>query len=362
MRKRVALTLAVCFTISLLAGCKDTGSAAENNNNTTQQPAADASAPKDQNGSKIIMKIAHAAKDGSARDLGAETIKEVVEAESGGAIEVQIYPNSQLGGSTDLIQGMQTDTIEMVILPSSFMGSFQPLTTLMDIPYLFPTEYEKLDKIEHGEAAAALLATTEEIGVTTLDIWHTGYKAFTANSKLEMPEDFKSLKFRVMPSQILFAQYEALGATAVSMDFSECYNALQTGAIDGQENPLDTTTDMNFQEVQKYCTLSNHGVLDQFIMVSSNWWDGLSEENKAAIMKGIDAGRQVCVDKTHESESVSRQKILDAGVEIHELTDEELEAWKEALAVCKDTYIENYGEKGEALLKLFEEELAALEE
>lgn len=349
-----ALALAVCLT----AGCSGQASSETEMASEAQKGEGNST---NQSSEKIVMKIAHAAKDGSARDLGTEKIKEIVEEKSKGAIEVQIYPNSQLGGSTDLIQGMQTNTIEMVVLPSSFMGSFQPLTTLMDIPYLFPTEYEKLDKLEHGEAAKALMATTEEIGVTTLDIWHTGYKAFTANSKLYLPEDFKSLKFRVMPSQILFAQYEALGATAVSMDFSECYNALQTGAIDGQENPLDTTTDMNFQEVQKYCTLSNHGVLDQFIMVSSQWWNGLSEENQAIIMEGIEAGRQVCVDKTHESEAISRQKIQDAGVEIHELTEDELEQWKTVLAVCKETYVEQYGDRAKELLEMFEKEMAEME-
>ncbi len=336
-----------------MVGCSGgNGSATET---TAQENQAQVSSEK------MVIKLAHAAKDGSARDMGAEKIKEVVESESGGTIEVQIYPNSQLGGGPDLIQGMQTNTIEMVILPSSFLGGFQPLTTLMDIPYLFPTDYTQLEVIEHGEAAAALRDTTTEIGVKTLDIWHTGYKAFTATSQLYTPDDFKGLKFRVMPSQILFKQYETLGATGVNMDFSECYNALQTGAIDGQENPLDTTTDMNFQEVQKFCTISNHGVLDQFIMASNTWYESLNEDQKQIIMKGIDAGRQVCLEETHKKEDSSRKILEDAGIEIHVLTEEELNQWKEALSVCRDEYININGERGKELLEKFDAEIAALE-
>lgn len=144
------------------------------------------------------------------------------------------------------------------------------------------------------------------------------------------------------------------------MDFSECYNALQTGAIDGQENPLDTTTDMNFQEVQKFCTISNHGVLDQFIMASNTWYEGLNEDQKKIIMKGIDAGRQVCLEETHKKEDASRKILEDAGIEIHELTEAELEQWQDALSVCRDEYISINGERGKELLEMFDAEIAAL--
>lgn len=361
-KKYVALMTAAA--VLAMTGCGSSGGTAPTEAAKTEaEGGAETGAQGDSakaSGKKMVIKLAHAAKDGSARDLGAEKIKEVVEEESGGRIEVQIYPNSQLGGGPDLIQGMQTNTIEMVILPSSFLGGFQPLTTLMDIPYLFPTDYVQLEKIEHGEAAEALRDTTTEIGVKTLDIWHTGYKAFTATSKLYLPSDFSGLKFRVMPSQILFKQYEALGATGVNMDFSECYNALQTGAIDGQENPLDTTTDMNFQEVQKYCTISNHGVLDQFIMASDTWYQSLSDEDKKIIMDGVDAGRQLCLEKTHEKEAGSRKILEEAGIEIHELSEEELSQWKEALSVCRDEYISTNGERGKELLEKFDAEIAAL--
>ena len=117
---------------------------------------------------------------------------------------------------------------------------------------------------------------------------------------------------------------------------------------------------MNFQEVQNYCTISNHGVLDQFIMASNTWYESLSEEQKQIIADAIDQGRQVCLEETHKKESASRKILEDAGIEIHELTEEELSQWKEALLVCRDEYVKINGDRGKELLEKFDAEIAAL--
>ena len=308
---------------------------------------------------EVVMRVGHGAAPGSARDLGCREMERVIEEASNGRIDVQIYPASQLGSGTELIQGLQIGGMaECTLQPSSFLGGFQPLVTLMDIPYLMPNDYENLIAIEKGPAGQALMATMEKVGVKTLGIWHTGYKLFTANKPLNTIADFAGLKFRAMPSQILMAQYRTVGATPVNVDFSETYNALQTGAIDGQENPFDTTTDMNFHEVQRYATVSNHGVLDQFVMVGKAWFDKLPPELQEAVMKGVEAGAAVTVQKTHEAESVSRKKMMDAGVTIKELNEAEMKEWRAAFAPVRQVYIDNYGDEAKALLELFEAEIA----
>jgi C4-dicarboxylate-binding protein DctP len=228
----------------------------------------------------------------------------------------------------------------------------------MDIPFLFPDDYQKLMRVEAGPAGATLKASTEKVGVKTLDIWHTGYKTFTANKPLDTPADFKGLKFRVMPSQIQAAQYEIQGAAAVNMDFSETYNALQNGALDGQENPLDTTYDMKFHEVQKYVTISRHGVLDQFIMASKRWFDGLDEPSRQALMKGVAEGREVALENTHKAEKIALDAFRKAGVTIKELAPEEHAAWAKAFAPVKEVYIKRYGKDAQDMLALFEREIA----
>ncbi len=311
----------------------------------------------------LVMRIAHCSAVSSARDQGAQKMKEVIEKLTDGRIEVQVYPASQLGGANELIQGVQMGTVECTIQPSSMLGGFQPLTTLMDIPYLLPSDYEKLVQIETGPAGQALMATTESAQIKTLDIWFTGYKQFTCSKPLENVSDFSGLKFRSMPSQVLMAQYTTLKATPVSMDFSETYNALQTGAIDGQENPLDTITDMNFHEVQKYVTISNHGVLDQFIMVGKDWFEGLEPDLQEAIIEGAKAGRDTCVKATLDVQSASMDKIKAQGCVVIELDDAQIAQWRDALSPVRQVYLDNYGSQGgEELLELFEQEIAKLGE
>ncbi|HHW02588.1 MAG TPA: TRAP transporter substrate-binding protein [Thermoanaerobacterales bacterium] len=347
MFKKGLILVLVSLLILSLVGC---GAQKSGGDNASQNQA-----PASNSGDKIVMKIAHAAKPGSARDLGAQKIKEVVEKETNGKVEVQIYPASQLGGGRDLIEGMQMGTIEMVILPSSFLGGFQPLTTIMDLPFYFPDDVNALLKVEQSEAARKLLDTTEEIGVKTMMIWHTGYKQFTANKPLTKPEDFKGLKFRTMPSPIQMEQYYVLGATPINMEFSETYNALQTGAIDGQENPLDTTYDMKFHEVQKAVTLSRHGVLDQFIMVSKTWYESLPKEIQDAIMKGVEEGQKVTLEKTYENEKKALEEFKAKGLQIVELTPEQRQAFVEATKGLRDIYVNKYGDRAAEILKTFDE-------
>ncbi|MGB3683341.1 MAG: TRAP transporter substrate-binding protein, partial [Rubrobacteraceae bacterium] len=165
---------------------------------------------------EYTMKIAHASAPDSARDQGAQKVKEVVEAESNGSISVEIYPASQLGGTTDLIEGMQIGSIESVILPAAFLGGFQPLMGMMDLPFFWPTDPEVLREVHDSDAAEQLLATTDEIGVTSLDIWHTGYKQWTAGKALPTPADYQGLKVRAMPSPVLVEQDKVLGMDPIS--------------------------------------------------------------------------------------------------------------------------------------------------
>ena len=305
-----------------------------------------------------VIKLGHDSAPGSSRDLGAQKFKEIVEAGSKGDITVEIYPSSQLGAGSNLIQGMQMGSVEMGILPSSYLGGLQALTTIMDIPFLFPDDYHKLMAVEAGPAGAALKALTEKAGIKTLDIWHTGYKTFTASKPLNSPADFKGLKFRVMPSPIQAAQYETVGAAGVNMAFSEAYTALQNGALDGQENPLDTTYDMKFHEVQKYVTISRHAVLDQFIMAGKKWYDSLDEPTKQLLMEGVAAGRGVALQNTLRSEKIALEAFKNAGVTIKELTPEERVVWAKAFAPVREVYVKRYGKDAQTMLDLFEKEIA----
>lgn len=338
--------LSIMLVVLLVAGCSSS-----NTSNGKSESGNSSSADK------ITIKFAHSSAPESARDMGARKFKEIIEAETNGQVSVEIYPASQLGNPTEIVQGVQMGNIEIAISPTSFMGGFQPLITLLDIPFLMPNNKDELLKLQQSDAMRKLLDKTDDIGIKSLGIWHTGYKQFTGPKPLTSPEDFSGLKFRAMPSPVIFEQFKTLGASPTDLPFAETYNALQTGTINGQENPLDTTYDMKLHEVQKYTTITDHGVLDQLIIVNKSFYDGLDQNIKDAMLKAFDAGREVTIQKTYENIEKVHKIMLDSGMEFVEITPEQRQVFVEKMQEVKDFYIKEFGNDGKELLESIENEI-----
>ena len=194
---------------------------------------------------KTVMKLTHVVPAKAPRGQGAELTAKLINQDKRCDIAAKVYHAAQLGGTTDLIEGLQIGSIELVILPGSFLVGFQPLIGILDFPFFWPPERKKLAKIHNSDAMKRLLATTSEKGVVSLSIWHTGFKVWTSNQPLDGVEKYKGLKARVMPSGVIKQQARLLGMTPIDMPFSETYAALQNKAIDAQENPITTTFFMN---------------------------------------------------------------------------------------------------------------------
>ncbi|WP_162801354.1 TRAP transporter substrate-binding protein [Azospirillum brasilense] len=304
------------------------------------------------------MKIAHVVPSGDPRDLGAVKVKELLAADTRCSINATVYPSAQLGGTTDLIEGMQIGSVEAVVLPASFMVGFEPRIGIFDFPFFWPTKTEDLLKVHKGPAMAKLLKTTEAQGVVSLGVWHTGYKQWTANKPLKQPSDFAGLKARVMPSPVLVEQQKILGLNPVNMPFPETYNALQNRTIDAQENPLVTTFVMKFHEVQSNVTMSNHGNLDQLFMVSKAWWDGLSAECRTAVSEAVDKAADVVVAKTEEMTGQAMTAFKERGVTVTELSDAEYQTLRETtLPGLEKFYVAKAGAPGREILDGFKSEL-----
>jgi C4-dicarboxylate-binding protein DctP len=174
--------------------------------------------------------------------------------------------------------------------------------------------------------------------VQGLAFWHSGMKQFSANKPLQLPSDAAGLKFRVQSSDVLVEMIEALNASPQKMAFSEVYGALQTGVVDGQENTWSNIYGQKFFEVQDGVTHTDHGVLDYLVAVNARWWQGLPEDQRdqlRTIMDEVTAERNAEVTKLEED---SKQRLIDAGVEIRELTDEQRQAWVEAMKPVWDAF------------------------
>lgn len=339
MRKKVLMvvTLVLCAMLVFTA-CGSKG------------PEGDKAEGGDKGGDKtdkIVMKIGHVAAPDSERDIGAHKIKEVVEELTDGKVEVQIYPSGQLGGQRDIVEGVQFGSIECSIIPTSYLGSTLPMITLLDTPYLLPTDPDQVTELYKSEAVWDLLDKTQEKDILTLAIWQTGYKQWTTNKPVIKPSDMKGMKVRVMNSPITFKQAEVLGADGVTMDFGETYAALQSGALDGQDNPMALNYDSKFHEVQSDITLTSHSGLDQLVLVNKQWFEGLDQDIQDAIKEGVAQGTEVCKQVTLDKIEEYTQIIKDTGkTTIHELTEEQLNEWKEALKPVQEFARTSQGDEG----------------
>lgn len=306
------------------------------------------------------LKIAHLLPPGDPRDLGANAVADFLHDDDRCDINVTVFPSGQLGGFTEINEGVQFGSIEMSVQPAAYMAPIEMLSAIIDFPFFWPTDTETLLALHQGEAAAMLGEAFEPHDIVMLDIWHTGFMHWTANEPLTSLEDFSGKVARVMPSELMTERQELFGLNPVTMPFSETYSALQTGALEAQENPTPTSYNMKFHEVQDYTTLTYHGTLDQFVSVNKPWWESLTEECRAAIGEAVAIGNEVTLTETQEQEAAARLEMEEAGMTFVEISDEDRAAMRDVVFPgIRDWWLERTGEAGEALLAAFEDEIAA---
>ena len=204
----------------------------------------------------IVIKFSHVVAIDTPKGKGAEYFKKLAEERTKGKVKVEVYANSTLYKDKEELEALQLGAVQM-LAPS--LAKFGPLGArefeVFDLPYIFD-DYAELHKVTQGPIGAGLLKKLESKGIIGLAYWDNGFKVMSANKPLRTPEDFKGLKMRIQSSKVLEAQMRALGAIPQVMAFSEVYQALQTGVVDGTENPPSNLYTQKMHEVQKYVTLS----------------------------------------------------------------------------------------------------------
>ena len=312
-------------------------------------------------GLKYVVKMAHTAAPENVRHFGAEQVKTYLETHPDINFEVQIYPTSQLGNDRELVEGMQLNNIEMVVLPCSPLGGFQPLVTMMDLPFFLPGNKEALFKLYESPAMRTLWDTTEEVGFKILGAWHTGYKQFSGNKPLVTLGDFKGLNIRCQSSPILIRTIQALGANAVTLPFAEVYSAMQTQAVDAHgDAPVDTIYDMKFNEVQSDITYTNHGTQDMLLLASKGWYDALPAAVQKAVSDAVKEANMRVVEECYGKAEKDTEIMKKQGTKFHTPTAEGMTGIQDATKVVKEYFRSQYGERGQKLMDEMEKTIAAL--
>ncbi len=292
---------------------------------TLSQPAA-ADEP-------IVIKFSHVVAPDTPKGKGAVRFKELGEKYTDGKVKVEVYPNSQLYKDKEELEALQLGAVQM-LAPS--LSKFGPLGAkefeAFDFPFIFK-DRTALRKVTEGPVGKALLTKLDAKGITGLAFWDNGFKIMSANKKIDKPDDMLGLKLRIQSSKVLEAQMKALGAVPQVLAFSEVYQALQTGVVDGTENPPSNMYTQKMHEVQKFSTLTRHGYLGYAVIVNKKFWDGLAPDVRGGLEKAMAEATSYANDIAEKENSDSLEAMKKSGkTEFHEMTPEERTLWVKALS------------------------------
>jgi len=304
----------------------------------------------------IVIKFSHVVAIDTPKGKAAERFKQLAEERTKGRVKVEVYPNSSLFKDGEEMEALQLGSVQL-LAPS--VAKFGPLGVrefeVFDLPYIFDS-FDDLHKVTNGSVGAMLFKKLESKGVTGLAYWDNGFKDMSANRAIRVPADYKGLKMRIQSSKVLGDEMKALGSIPQVMAFSEVYQALQTGVVDGTENPPSNFYTQKMHEVQKYLALTEHGVIEYAVITNKKFWDGLPPDIRAALESAMaDATKYANEIAKKENEDALEAVRKSGKTEIITLTPEQKSAMKKAMVpvhkenesrVGKETLEEVYKQTG----------------
>jgi len=304
----------------------------------------------------IVIKFSHVVAVNTPKGLGAERFKQLAEERTKGRVKVEVYPNSSLFKDGEEMEALQLGSVHL-LAPS--LAKFGPLGVrdfeVFDLPYMFDSTAE-LHKVTEGPVGAALFKKLESKGITGLAYWDNGFKMMSANKPIRVPADYKGLKMRIQSSKVLGDEMKALGAIPQVMAFSEVYQAMQTGVVDGSENTPSNMFTQKHHEVQKYIAETNHGYIGYAVIANKKFWDGLPPDIRTTLEGAMRDATKYSNDIAQKENDDALEGIRKSGKsEVIKLTADQKSAMKKALVqvhkenesrVGKDTLAEVYKATG----------------
>ena len=280
----------------------------------------------------IVLKFSHVVAPDTPKGKGAEKFRELGEKYTNGKVKIEVYHNSSLYKDKEELEALQLGAVQM-LAPSN--SKFGPIGVkefeVYDLPFILPDK-KAVRRVNDGKLGQRLLKLLEPKGMVGLAYWDNGFKLMSANKPLREPEDFKGLKFRIQSSKVLELQMRALGALPQIMAFSEVYQALQTGVVDGQENTPSNMYTQKMHEVQKYTTLSDHGYIGYVVVVNKKFWDDLPGDIRTQLTKAMAEATQYSNEISEKENSEALEEMKKSGrTEFITLTPAQKANWKKAL-------------------------------
>ena len=339
MKKRILSVLMVAaMTTAVFAGCgsSSTGSAAGSTAASTGSAAASGSAAAATGDAEYSMIAGTTTPDAHPYNLGLVKMGELINEKTNGAVKLDVFGNSQLGGERDLIEGLQLGSVQVTCVSTAPLSGFTDMFLVFDLPFIFETT-EQARAVMDSEVGEQILHSVDEQGLVGLAWFENGFRNVTNNVKpVTVPDDLKGIKIRTMENPIHMAAFKVMGADPTPMAMGDVFTALQQGTIDAEENPVPNVETNKFYEVQKYISMTGHIFSPAPVFIAKDYYDAMPEEYQTAIQEAATEAAP------YQREQIDEQNV--SGLE--ELTNDGMEAnepdkapFQEATAPIYDQYI-----------------------
>ena len=287
--------------------------------------------------------------------FGVKKFAEIISAKSGGKIKVQEHPANQLGSELQQQSALQGGVQQMSLPATTSLAGIVKEFGLIDFPFAV-SNFEQADALLDGPFGKALLDKLPEKGLVALGYWDLGFRNVT-NSKhpVNKPEDLQGLKIRVIPNPVFLETFKAFNANPVPLSFSELYSALETKAVDGQENPFAVILSNKFYEVQKYVSATNHVYAANIVLVSKKFWDQLTPEEQKWMNEAADESRIYQRKLSREAAAKAVGELQAKGATFNLVSPEQQARMRDIAKPVTDKFSANYDP---AIVKLYNDELA----
>jgi C4-dicarboxylate-binding protein DctP len=294
--------------------------------------------------SPIVIKFSHVVAKDTPKGKAAEKFKELAEAATKGRVKIEVYANSTLYKDKEELEALQLGAVQM-LAPS--MAKFGPLGVkefeLFDFPYLF-TDQKSLERVTNGPVGKEMLKRLETKGLIGLSFWDNGFKIMSSNRSMHVPTDLKGLKLRIQASKVLDEQMRVLGANPQVMAFSEVYQALQTGVVDGLENVPSNLYTQKMHEVQKHMTVTNHGYIGYAVVVNKKFWEKLPVDVRSQLDGAMKEATEYANKIAQQENEAALDAIRKSGkVTVYMPTDAEKAEWRKVMLPVHKTMEERIG-------------------
>lgn len=290
-----------------------------------------------------LIRFGYGLNEDSNQGRAARFFAQQVEKASGGKMKVRAIGAAALGPDTQMQQALIGGAQEMMVGSTATLVGITKEMALWDTPFLF-NDAKEADAVLDGPVGTKVIDKLQDKGLVGLAYWENGFRNLT-NSKRPVTkvEDLDGIKLRVMQNNVYLDSFRTLGANAVPLPFSELFSALETGTVDGQENPYNTILSSKFYEVQKYLTVSNHVYSPWIVLVSKKWWDGLSKDEQKVLSDAAKASRDFERKDTRDEGAKALADLKAKGMKVNDLPASEAARMREKLGKVNEQIAANVG-------------------